>query len=169
MNAEDSALQAGPCQSSVSLSVSISSRAFQAPHAEKITRRNTSNSRLFCILSFHADEKAHVSPLISKTFSMTRMKITHSPSAHCGPSASNNHATTRHGMPELPSAPSRRETMDIFREIRRTLQTSYVSETFRKARTVVGRWTLSGKLTAQCSCGPAVQAVSHSGSPRVHS
>ena len=170
MNVEEAALQAGRCQSSVSLNVGIVSWGlFQALHADTSTRRNTNSSRLFCILSFHGDEKVHVSPLNSRTFSMTRMKITRSPFVHCEPSASNDHATTRHGMLELPSAPSRRETMGISREIRRTLHTSCVSETARRARIVVGRWTSSGTLTAQCSCGPALPAgSSHSGSPRVH-
>ena len=114
---------------------------FQATHAD-----NTSSSRLFCILSFHGNKKAHVSSLNLKTSSMTQMKTIRSPFVHCRPSASNNHTMTRHGMHKLPSAPSQWETMGISQGMRQT-------------------W----RLMAQCLCGPAVLAGSHSGSPQVHS
>ena len=76
MNAEEAAIQAESCRTSASLNVGIVLQCFEHHNLMNSNRRNTSSSRVSCILCFRDDGKAQDCPLNSKTFSMTRMKTT---------------------------------------------------------------------------------------------
>ena len=85
--------------------------------------RNTSNSRLCCILCSHGDEKAQHFPLGSKTFSTTQTRTTRFLSVHCDNTVSRNCDTIRRGKPAPPSGPSRQATTGTSPEARPTLPT----------------------------------------------
>jgi len=120
MNAEEAALQFGPCQSSASLNTHKQPKGL----LHSLLRRRREGPCLSPELEDLLDDAGEDNPLTL---------------ALCGRSALTNHGTTSRGVPALQSAPLQRVIAGTSQEVRQTLQTSYVSEISRKAKIAARR------------------------------